>query len=369
MARNIHDRHWTRLARRSALREGRLRSERGVSLIHVAVVIFVLVGFSAFVLDHGVLMLARAQVQNAADAAAIAAVTTRVKDEPGAANPAANGITEKVIQKTVDQHSVFGGTPANIGRTWGWACPAGVTGWCAQVNVFRDATNGSTALPAYFANVFGINHQEIRATASAVAAAANGTSCMKPWLIPDQWEEHTNPADRYNPPGDIYTPYNYNTNTPGTGYKLPDDQGDQVVLKPGNPHQAISASDFYEILTATDYEESIVGCKITKTIGQTVTVLPGNRVGPTNHGVDTLLANGPVDIVVGMFSPAEFENLDHQHGNFDLHIVNMMSVHVTGRNGNQIEGTIIGGVGEMIGGGGPAPSGGGSLIKVIQLVR
>lgn len=46
------------------MRVGGLRSERGVSLIHVAVAIFVLMGFSAFVLDHGVLMLANRQWQS-----------------------------------------------------------------------------------------------------------------------------------------------------------------------------------------------------------------------------------------------------------------------------------------------------------------
>ena len=41
--------------RRSSLTE-RLRSERGVSLIHVGIAIFVIMGFSAFVLDHGVMI-------------------------------------------------------------------------------------------------------------------------------------------------------------------------------------------------------------------------------------------------------------------------------------------------------------------------
>ncbi len=60
----------------------RLRSERGVTLIHVAASIFILMGFSAFVLDHGVLMLSRGQAQNVADMAALAGGIARAIDEP-----------------------------------------------------------------------------------------------------------------------------------------------------------------------------------------------------------------------------------------------------------------------------------------------
>ena len=348
----------------------RLRSERGVSLIHVAIAIFVLMGFSAIVLDHGVLMLSRGQTQNIADMAALAGATARAMDETGPNNPAANGITEKVIQNAVGSHKVFAGTAANNGWTWGWACPPGVTGWCVQVNVFRDGTNGSTTLPVYIAGLLGANDQKMRATATAVAASANGTSCMKPWLIPDKWLERLNPATTFDPsvapPGDEYTPYNYQTGQPGTGYTLAD-IGTQIVLKPGNPNQAISPSDFYEIETATDYEESIVQCKITKNIGDTVTALPGNRVGPTNQGVDALTANGPVDVVIGMFDPAVFDAQRRQSGNFTLTIVNMIGVTITNRNGNQIEGVITGGVGTNTGG--ATPGGAASLIKTISLVR
>ena len=356
--------------RRSRLM-GRLRGERGVSLIHVAIAIFVTMGFSAFVLDHGVLMLARGQAQNVADMAAIAGATSRAMDETGDNNPAVNGLTEKVIQQSVDSHAVFAGAPANTGRIWGWACPPGVSGWCVRVDVFRDGTNGSTTLPVYFATLFGANEQKIRATATAVATSANGTGCMKPWLIPDQWLERLNPATAFNPsvnpPGDVYTPYNYVTDMPGTGYTVAD-IGTPVVLKPGNPNQAISPSDFYEIEAATDYKESIINCLITKNVGDPVEALPGNRVGPTNQGVDALVANGPVDVVVGMFDPAEFEAQRKQNGNFTLTIVNMIGVRITARNGNQIEGVISGGVGTSSGPL-PSPSGAASLIKTIQLVR
>ena len=344
----------------------RLRSERGVSLIQVALAIAVLTGFSAFVVDHGVMLFARGQAQNVADAAAIAGVTARVMDEPGDADPAANGMTEKNILNSISQHAIFGGASGDIGKTWSWSCPTGITGWCVTVNVFRDGTNSSTTLPVFFGPLLGATSQKVRATATAVAVTANGTRCMKPWLIPDRWSEIVAPGDEFNA-GDYYEPPGASyPGSPGTGYTVTD-IGTPVVLKPGNPAQTISSSDFYEIETAQDYEESIVNCDIEKLVGQTVEALAGNRVGPTNQGVDDLTANGPVNVVVGMFSPIEFEAMKRTSGSFTLHIVKLLGVRITGRNGNQIQGTISGAAGEATGG--PAPAGTSSIVKAIQLVR
>jgi Flp pilus assembly protein TadG len=344
----------------------RLRSERGVSLIQIALAITVLTGFSAFVVDHGVMLLARGQAQNVADAAAIAGVTTRVMDEPGDADPAANGLTEKNILNSVSQHAIFGGTSGNIGKTWSWTCPTGVTGWCVTVNVFRDGTNSSTTLPVFFGPVLGATSMKVRATATAVAVSANGTRCMKPWLIPDRYVDVVNPPNQFNT-GDEYVPPS--TTDPSaytTGYTIAH-IGTPVVLKPGNPSGTISPGDFFEIEDANDYEESIAKCVIEKRIGETVTALPGNRVGPTNSGVDTLLANGPVTITVGMFSPSEFAAQDRQSGTFTLTIVNLIGVTITARQGNQIEGFISGAAGEAMGG--ASPVGNANLVKHIQLVR
>jgi hypothetical protein len=355
----------------------RLRSERGVSLIHVAVVIFVITGFSAFVLDHGVLMVGRSQAQNVADAAALAGVITRIKDEPGdtsGTTPAVNGITEKVIQKTVESHVIFGGVGTDTGWTRSWNCPPGITGWCVQVNVFRDGiTAGSTALPVFFAPLFDIDSQKTQATATAVAKEANGTTCLKPFLIPDKWEENGGNSG-FNPDdGDVYRPW---TGTNPTGYSIADFNVTTVVLKPGSPANTISPSDFYEInefgeTGGKTYESSIINCEIAKKIGDTVELFPGSTVGPTISGVDALLDanNGEVDVIVGMFDPAVFEAQRRQSGRIILQIVNMLAVRISRTVGSHIEGLIVGGVGEDMGGTGPKPSGPSSLIKVVQLVR
>src|SRR5687767_8820831 len=353
---------------------GRLRSERGVSLIHVAIVIFVITGFSAFVLDHGVLMVGRSQAQNVADAAALAGVITRIKDEPGDANPAVNGITEKVIQKTVESHVIFGGDGMDTGWTRSWNCPTGITGWCVQVNVFRDGvTAGSTALPVFFASLFDIDAQKTQATATAVAKIANGTSCLKPFLIPDKWEENGGGPGFDPNDGDVYRPW---TDASPTGYSQLDFNQTNVVLKPGSPANAISPSDFYEInefgeTGGKTYETSIINCEIAKKIGDTVELFPGSTVGPTIQGVDALLdaADGEADVIVGMFDPAVFEAQRRQSGRIVLQIVNMVTVRIERTQGSNIVGLIVGGVGEDMGPGTiPTPTGAANLIKVVQLV-
>src|SRR5712691_10731117 len=85
----------------------RLRSEDGVSLIHVGMVLLVLMGFSTFVLDYGVLWLARGQAQNAADAGALAGAIARGFDET-ANPPSANGAAYQSAYNTATSYSVFG---------------------------------------------------------------------------------------------------------------------------------------------------------------------------------------------------------------------------------------------------------------------
>jgi len=320
------------------------------------------------VLDHGVMLLARGQAQNVADAAALAGVTARVMDEPGDADPPANGIAEKSILSSVSQHKIFGGTSANIGKTWSWNCPVGVTGWCVRVDIFRDGTNSSTTLPVYFGPLLGATSQKVRATATAVAKSANGTRCLKPFLVPDKWIDNGGNPRAFNPDdGDVYRPW---TDANPTGYSTADFNVTEIVLKPGTPANTISPGDFYEIGDANIYEPSIVGCKITAQIGDSLELFPGSTVGPTDQGIDQLLLNagGPVDVVVGMFDPATFEAERRQSGRFFLTIVNMLTVRISGRNGNQIQGLIVGGVGEDLGPG-PIPTGTSSMLKAIQLVR
>src|SRR5206468_4796273 len=60
---------------------GRGKCERGAILIQVAISIMALTAFSAFVVDYGVLWVARGQAQNAADAGALAGAIALAYDD------------------------------------------------------------------------------------------------------------------------------------------------------------------------------------------------------------------------------------------------------------------------------------------------
>src|SRR5439155_3356010 len=60
---------------------GRGAPERGAILIQVAISILALTAFAAFVVDYGVLWVARSQAQNAADAGALAGAISLSYDD------------------------------------------------------------------------------------------------------------------------------------------------------------------------------------------------------------------------------------------------------------------------------------------------
>jgi Flp pilus assembly protein TadG len=195
--------------------------ERGAAFIQIGIAIFVLVAMTAFVLDFGVMWLARRQAQNAADAGALAGAIARLYDEPGD-TPAADGLAYESAVAAATANSVFneaGGVRVT------WECPSYVDedAHCVRVDVHRDgtdvngdATNDSTPLPVFFASLFGLSGQNVRATATAWLGAANAAECMKPFAVPDLFPEGH--PEEYTSAG---------------GYNLENHEGTVLMLKGG----------------------------------------------------------------------------------------------------------------------------------------
>lgn len=346
----------------------RLRSETGATFVFVGLSIAALMGLGAFVVDHGILMVARGQLQNAADAGALAGAVARAFDNPVAPFT----VTTASATQTALANNAYDGGTLGVVVAPNAACPSylGASATtCVRVDVHRDGSNGSSTLPVVLGPAMNISSQRARATATALAASANSSNCLKPWIIPDNWLETTGNPNTFET-GDVYVAPS--TTGPGTGWSVAD-IGQSVVLKPGNHSQRASPSFYYEIEDATTYEEAITGCVISKRIGDTVTSLPGGRVGPTRQGVETLTLDGtrPANVVIAMFSPVEFEAMRNPNGNFTLTIVNMMGLRIDRIESNgDVLGTIIGAPGDISPGApGPTPGGAASMIRVIRLVR
>jgi hypothetical protein len=168
----------------------------------------------------------------------------------------------------------------------------------------------------------------VRATATAVVQFGNATNCMRPWSVPDRWDEFSDPPnDEFNhwdkdgngvielDPHDVYS-------SPGAGWTLEDHLGTLLVLKTGsNPNSsAIDVKTGWSfpvrlpdgeggyISGANDYSNAIKHC-----IGTPVAFddyLPlefGEMIGPTNQGVeqdiDSLINQDPDAMFVATPTP------------------------------------------------------------------
>jgi Flp pilus assembly protein TadG len=292
-------------------RTPRRSNDRGAMLVQVALSILTLMGFTVFVVDYGMVWVARGEAQNAADAGALAGAVALAFDEP-TSTPAPNGTAWAAAMAGAQTNNVWGATATPVATVGAAACPPGVTGRCARVDVYRNGTNGSTPLPVIFGPLLGVTSQGVRATATARVAFGNATNCMRPFAVADQWEHVVNPLLQYDrwvsqgnsvielSPHDIYTPPS--ASGPGTGFRLPDNLGVEFVLKNGNPNSGnenITPGWFMPVRLpdgqggydsgADDYRNNIGQCTGSPvSIGEYLPLESGAMIGPSSQGFNDL---------------------------------------------------------------------------------
>lgn len=308
--------------------------ERGAVLVHVAIALLTLIAFTALAFDYGALLVSRRQAQNAADAAALAGAGSLAWDDPDDIPRAKAGAAAAGVA-----NAVMGGAPAidpAADVQIIFPCPPGAPGLpdtCIRANVYRDAAH-LNRLPTYFAQVFGLTGQDVRAMAIAQVATGNATECMRPWAVADKWKENWangsastapwTPAsifDKYQKSGNnwvpdpsVTTPDHYTAPTatdPGSGFTPfdadgnPSDQyGLQLALKIGSSENRISAGWFQALALpnadgsassgGSTYRDNIGNCNTNVfQIGDVIPTETGDMVGPTAQGVGDLVAKDP----------------------------------------------------------------------------
>jgi hypothetical protein len=204
------------------------RSERGAVFLQGCVLILALMALNVFVVDYGVLWTARGQAQAAADAAALAGATARAYDMRIVMDDGVGAVAQELVNQNPIWKAAGG---ANVRLD---SCPAGVP-TCVTVDVHRDGTFGSVALPRFFAPLLGIGSHGIMATATAIVGPANTTRCLKPWAMPDEW--------LVNGSGEVFE------NSPQIFHQW--GGGLDLYVRPDNT-QATSATNF-----STDYGDAI----------------------------------------------------------------------------------------------------------------
>jgi Flp pilus assembly protein TadG len=268
-----------------------MANQRGASMIMVAVAIVVIFAFAVAAIDLALIMLAKTQLQNAADAAAIAGALTFSLSSGDTDAAVAEAIRVAGLNIAIQQ----GEAPVVIG-------PADVTfpePDRIRVTTHRTLSTGD-ALTIYFLKVLdpvANNLADVTARASASVFPLSGTDCLKPWCVPDMWDDTD--SDSAWDEGELYDP-------DVTGYKVPDDIGTVVTFKLANPQESPRMGWFYAIdfgpintgdpvITGADaYREWIADCEpYIVAVGDQLQVEPGNMVGPTAQGVADLMNADP----------------------------------------------------------------------------
>jgi hypothetical protein len=269
----------------------RWTDEKGATLVFAALVMLVLIGAAALAIDVGVLYTARTQCQNAADAGALACGGRLMAFNTMNAGAANQARAEGVLY--ANQNKVLS-TPVAINN-------GDVTVDLAlkrcRVCVPRTQERGNP-VPTYFARIWR-NSVDVSACATAEVNIGNTASCIKPWALPDAFND-ANGNVRYDA-GEYYEKgtTSYGTNYRSNGF----DVGISLVVKQGSPGNAIAPGQFFPIDlpipnspdTGGDrYRENIAQCNSAAvSIGDTLWTQNGNLVGPTKQGVQDLIAQDP----------------------------------------------------------------------------
>jgi len=279
--------------------------ERGMSFAFVGIGLMTFMAATTLAVDVGMFMTARTQAQTSADAGALAGATALVfnnYDDRTSSGPAVQSSISAASQNTV-----MGGNvsvqPADV------TFPVGPLGSNrVKVDVYRTAgrLNPVTTL---LGGLLGLPTIDIAATATAEAAPAGGMTCVKPFIIPDKWDERTAPPwnmntstyEHYDNHGNpLANPDFYDPVT--TGYSARD-KGTLLILRAGGGNNIQPTFYFSWAMppnTGADwYEENIARCNTTVIdLGYTAIQEPGNMMGPTIAGLQALLDQDPAAIWV-----------------------------------------------------------------------
>ena len=257
-------------------------AESGYILVTVAILLIVLMGFTALAVDVGMLYTSRTQSQAAADAAALAGAFTFVLNPDTSDQPARAVLDAK---KIATQNKTLGTTITD-----------------AEVNVTVEVPQKRVTVaiqrnePTFFAKVLNSNSVNVRVTAVAEAAQnATKASCVKPWFIPNTLFSSKKPCEACaSTPPEIMA--SGGAVTAWAAGKFGQEM--TVKPKPGNGGGAITSGEYYAIQItgsgADPYRDAISTClPVEFSCFDSYSVEPGAKVGPTRQGVEDLVGIPP----------------------------------------------------------------------------
>jgi hypothetical protein len=272
-----------------------LADERGSVTVMVALSMTVLIGLLALGIDLGALFNARSEAQRAADAAALAGASAFLEYQQAEAR---NAALERAIDFATSNE--IRNQPVT---------PEEVSVWVDLENSTVRAAIRRDGLPTWFAQLVGVDAVDIGAEATAWAGAAGAAQCVKPFAVPDLWDETTGDLNnnriwdegeqwKYDPSGgdryDGYSGAGSGSNETGYGSSWRDgqvdaqgrryegDYGRRITVKVTDPSDAYVPSFFLPWVLPPDANQPECGSN-----------LGGGRGGEDTGGGDD--GSGPTD--------------------------------------------------------------------------
>jgi hypothetical protein len=386
----------------------RLRDESGMSYVFIGMGMMAFLSASMLAIDVGMLMTARNQAQNSADAGALAGAVALGFDDFNDRSAGGPAVTQAItaaksndvmagdvdVQPTdVEFLNDDAGNPTRV-----------------KVTVYRHASRGNP-LSTLIAKYFGMGTAGVGATATAEVSPANAMTCVKPFTIPDKWREvgpdapwdEDDSYDSYDNKGrplpageaDVYIPAYSNgvSNADYTGYNQERDRGTRLLIRAGTGNN-ITPSFYFSLALngvtgGAEYEWNIANCNTSiMKWGDPLLQEPGDKMGPTVHGIEELIARDPTatwDSVnnrvqnsaytgqsprvfpIPLYDPEFYDEGKRNGRNADLRVANWIGFFVEETQGNNIWGRVIPVAGIRAGGGTPYPDA--LFPKAIRLVK
>jgi len=301
-----------------------LGGERGSAILFVAVTLVALLGFLALGIDLGMLFVVRTDAQRAADAAALAGASAFIDNQPANAVAPAKARAMEYARRNTLRNGPIDSSEVTIT----------VIPDSAKVGVLvrRDSVR------TWFGWLFGIRTVPVSAYAAAVAASAGAARCLRPFAVPDIWQDANgdvngnhlwdpgevwkfgdNPADfyeKYTGPGGDPKETGYGSSWRSPPYTpLVKDYGRQIKIKVTDPNdvQAPQPGIFLPWSVPPDpnekdcqgaagglvggaaaYRRDICSCNSSSiSLDTDYPIKTGNMVGPTWQGVNELIQRDP----------------------------------------------------------------------------
>lgn len=161
----------------------RVTHEDGAYLPFFVLMVVVLIGFAAVVVDFGAIYWERRQLQNGADAAAVA-----IAQDCARGLPVPSLSVKATALATLNANDLSAGASAAVAPSC--AADAG----SVQVST-RTSDGGSTILPPLFGQVLGYSGMEVNASAAASWGAAGAVSGAAPLAVSAcEWGAHAPPS-------------------------------------------------------------------------------------------------------------------------------------------------------------------------------